>query len=148
MNGTTTLFAGFLLAITPLAFGQEPKSAPQFPEDAMSTRQLIAWSRLQEPQPTPQPLPARDNRIPKPDQRGGQQTEPQTPQDQTPTTQSFTGRIIKDGDKYVLKVASNVTYDLQEQDAVQRYENQSVRVIGNIDKATNTIHVVKIDLLS
>jgi len=109
---------------------------------------LIAWSRLQEPQPTPQPLPPRDNRIPKPDQQGGQQAEPQTPQGQTPTTQSFTGRIIKDGDKYVLKVESNVTYDLQEQDAVQRYENQSVRVIGNIDKATNTIHVVKIDLLS
>jgi hypothetical protein len=148
MNRTTNLLAGFLLAITPLAFGQEPQSAPQFPEDAMSTRQLIAWSRLQEPQPAPQPLPPRDNRIPQPDQHGKQPSKPQTPQDQSPTTESFSGKIIKDGNKYVLKVAGNVTYDLQAQDAMQPYENQSVRVVGTLDKGTNTIHVTQIDLIS
>lgn len=148
MNRTSNLLAGFLLAVTPLAFGQDRQSAPQFPEDAMSTRQLIAWSRLQEPQPAPQPLPPRDNRIPQPDQQGKQPSDPQTPQDQSPTTQSFSGKIIKDGDKYVLKVAGNVTYDLQSQDAVQQYENQNVRVVGALDKATNTIRVAKIDLIS
>lgn len=144
---TTNLFAGFLLAITPLAFGQESQAAPQFPEDAMATRQLIAWSRLQEPQPAPQPMPPRDNRVPQPDQQG-KPADPQTPQDQTPVTQSFTGKIIKDGDKYVLRVASNITYDLQEQGGVKQYENQSVKVVGNLDKSTNTIRVVKIGLLS
>jgi hypothetical protein len=148
MHRTTNLFAGFLLAITPLAFGQESQSAPQFPEDALAPRQLIAWTRLQEPQPAPQPLPPRDNRIARPDQQGKQPSEPQTPQDQSPTAQSFTGEIIKDGNKYVLKVASNVTYDLQEHDELQQYENQSVRVVGSLDKSTNTIRIVKIDLLS
>jgi len=148
MNRTTNLLAGFLLAITPLAFGQELESAPQFPEDAMSIRQLIAWSRLQEPQPAPQPLPPRDNRIPQPEQQGKQPSEPQTPQDQSPTTESFRGKIIKDGNKYVLKVAGNITYDLQAQDAMQQYENQSVRVVGTLDQGTNTIRVTKIDLIS
>jgi hypothetical protein len=151
MNRTTNLFAGFLLVTTPLAFGQESQSAPQFPEDAMATRQLIAWSRLQEPQPTPQPLPPRDNRIPRPDQQdqqGQQPADPQTPQDQTPVTQAFTGKIIKDGNRYVLKAASNITYDLQEQGSVKQYENQSVRVVGNLDPGTNTIRITKIELLS
>jgi hypothetical protein len=149
MSRRTNLFAAFLLATTPLAFGQEPQSPPQFPEDALAPRQLIAWSRLQEPQPAPQPLPPRDNRIPQPDQQGQQgkqPADPQTPQDQTPVTQSFTGKIIKDGNRYVLKAASNITYDLLGD--TKQYENQSVRVTGNLDKNTNTIRVVKIELLS
>lgn len=151
MNRTTNLFTAFLLAITPLAFGQEPQSPPQSPEDAMATRPLIAWSRLQEPQPAPQPLPPRDNRVPQPDQQdqqGKQPADPQAPHDQTPVTQAFTGKIIKDGNKYVLKAASNITYDLQEAGDVKEYENQSVRVVGNLDQSTNSIRVVKIELLS
>src|ERR1022692_1170244 len=126
MNRTTNLFTGLLLAITPLAFGQEP-------------------------QPTPQPLPPRDTPIPQPDQQdqqGKQPADPQTPPQQTPTTQSFTGKIVKDGTKYVLKVASNTTYELQEQGDVKQYENQTVKVIGHLDPGSNTIRVVKIELLS
>jgi Protein of unknown function (DUF5818) len=149
MNRTTNLFAGLLLAITPLAFGQEPQPTPQFPEDALATQQLIAWSRLQKPQPAPQPLPPRDTPIPQPDQQGKQPADPQTPPQQTPITQSFTGKIVKDdGTKYVLKVASNTTYELQEQGDVKQYENQTVKVIGNLDTGSNTIRVVKIELLS
>jgi uncharacterized protein DUF5818 len=141
-----TMFAGFLLTSMSLALAQEPQ--PQFPEDAMATRQLIVWSRLQEPQPAPQPLPPRDNRVPQPDQQGRQPADPQTPPDQSPTTQSFTGKIIKDGNQYVLKVAGNITYGLQAQDKIEQYENKSVRVVGNLDKATNRIQIIKIELLS
>lgn len=151
MNGAASLFAGFLLAITSLGFGQEPQPTPQVPEDALVIQQLIAWSRLQKPQPAPQPLPPRDTPAPQPDQQdqqGKQPVDPQAPAQQTPTTQSFTGKIIKDGSKYVLKVASNTTYELQEQGDVSRYENQTVRVIGNLDTGSNTIRVVKIELLS
>lgn len=146
MNRATNLFAGFLVAITPLAFAQEPQ--PQFPEDAMATRELIAWSRLQDPQPAPQPMPPRDNRIPQPDQQGQQPADPQTPPDQSPTTQSFTGKIIKDGNQYVLKVASNITYNLQTRENIEQYENKGVKVVGDLDKTTNTIRIVKIELLS
>ena len=114
----------------------------------MATQELIAWSRMQKPQPAPQPLPPRDTPVPQPDQQGQQPAQPQTPPDQTPTTQSFTGKIIKDGDKYVLKVASNITYELQEQGNLTQYENQNVKVVGNLDKSTNTIRVAKIELLS
>ena len=151
MIRTTNLFAGFLLAITPLAFAQDPQPAPPFPQDALATQQLIAWSRMQKPQPAPQPLPPRETPVPQPDQQdqqGKQPAEPHTPPQQTPITQSFTGKIVKDGTKYVLKVASNTTYELQEQGDVKQYENQTVTVIGTLDTGSNTIRVVKIELLS
>jgi len=148
MNRTTNWCAAFLMAITPLAFGQEPGLAARFPEDALATQQLVAWSRLQKPQPAPQPLPPRDTPVPQPDGQG-QQAKPQSdPQTQPTQTQSFTGKIVKDGGKYVLKVASNNTYQLDEQGGVKQYEGQEVRVIGNLDKDSNTIRVVKIELLS
>jgi outer membrane biosynthesis protein TonB len=141
MNRTTTCFAGLLLAVTPLAFGQEPQlTTPQVPEDALATRQLIAWSRLQKPQPAPQPLPPRDTPIPQPDQQDQpdqQAKRPADPENQQVPVQSFTG-----------KVASNSTYQLDAQGDVKQYENQDVKVIGNLDSSSNTIRVVKIELLS
>ncbi len=149
MNRMTNCFAGLLVAVTPLAFGQEPQLTPQFPEDALATRQLIAWSWLQKPQPAPQPLPPRDTPIPQPDPQGQQPKPPgNPPNQQPPATQSFTGKIVKDGGTYVLKVASNTTYQLDQQGGVKQYENQEVKVIGTLDTTSNTIRVVKIELLS
>ena len=148
MSRTTNCFAGFLLAIAPLAFGQEPQLPQQFPEDALATRQLVAWSRLQKPQPAPQPLPPRDTPLPQPDQQDQQAKQPADPQNQQTPVQSFTGKIVKDGGRFVLKVASNSTYQLDSQGDVKQFENQDVKVIGNLDSTSNTIRVVKIELLS
>ena len=79
MNRTTNLFAGLLLAATPLAFAQEPQAPPQSPEDAFVTQQLVAWTRVQKPQPAPQPLPPREPPVPQPDQQGKQPADSQTP---------------------------------------------------------------------
>ena len=147
----TNLMAGFLLAIAPLAFGQEPQlTTPQFPEDALAVRQLVAWSRLQKPQPTPEPLPPQDKTVPQPDQQQEEEQpkQPANPAQQQAPTQSFTGKIIQDGGKYVLKVAGNTTYRLDDQGDVKQYENQDVKVIGNLDTGSNMIRIVKIELLS
>jgi hypothetical protein len=98
-------------------------------------------------------MPPQDTPVPQPDQQGNQPADPQTPSQTTPRTQAFTGKILKDGNKYVLKVASNTTYELQDQGdlrpaGLQPYENQTVRVIGSLDTGSNTIRVVKIELLS
>jgi hypothetical protein len=63
-------------------------------------------------------------------------------------TQSFTGKIIEDSGKYVLKVSSNTTYQLDQQVDVKQYVNQDVKIIGTLDTNTNTIRVVKVKLLS
>jgi hypothetical protein len=148
MKRSTNLFAGVLLTMASFAFAQEPQLTPQFRDDALALQPLITWTHFQKPQPAPQPLPPRDTPVPQPDPQGKQPADPQHSQDQTPTTQSFTGKILKDGNKFILKVASNTTYQLQYQGDVAQYENQDVKLIGILDTGTNTIRVVKIELLS
>lgn len=141
------LLSALLLFVGAEGFAQEPK--PQTPEDAFSTRELIAWSHLQKPQPAPQPLPPRDTPIPQPDQPQDQQSKaPADPGQQEQPVQSFTGKIVKNGGRYVLKVSASSTYELEGAGDLQRFENQDVRVMGSVDPGTNTIHVVKIDLVS
>lgn len=147
MSRTTNWLTGMLLAFAPLAVGQQSQPAPQLQEDALASQQLIAWSWLQKPQPTPQPLPPRDAPLPPADNQGPQAKLPANPDGQQTPTQSFTGRIVKDGEKFVLKAASNTTYQLDQQ-GVSKYENQDVRIVGSLDSGSNTIRVVKIELLS
>jgi hypothetical protein len=148
MNRTTNWFVGLLLATAPLAFGQEPQLTSQFPAEPLASQQLIAWTSLQKPQPAPQPLPPPDTPIPQPDPQG-QKAQP-SPNPQTPETpaQSFTGKIVKDGNKYVLKVTNDTAYQLDQQEDISRYENQGVKIVGHLDTGSNTIRVIKIELLS
>lgn len=55
--------------------------------------------------------------------------------------QSYSGTIVKSGDKYVLQDAdSGKTYDIDHQDQVKQYEGKKVRVHGTLD-ANNKIHL-------
>lgn len=149
MYRTTILLAGLFLATVSFTFGQDPPLNQQTPEDAFGTRQLIAWSSLQKPQPAPQPLPPRDTPIPQPGQQPDQQSKsPADPQTEQSPAQSFTGKIVKDGSEYVLKAAGNTTYQLDEQADLQKYENQNVRVTGTLDAGAKRIHIVKIEFMS
>lgn len=145
----TSLLTGLILATFSYAAAQQQSENPQTPEDAFGTRQLIAWSSLQKPQPAPQPLPPRETPVPQPDQAPDQQAKPPADgnTDQSPA-ESFTGKIVKDGAEYVLRAASNTTYRLDQQEDLQRFEDQNVRVTGKLEPATRRIHVVKVELLS
>jgi hypothetical protein len=74
MHRTAILLMSGLLLLATEAIAQQA-FAPQTPEDAYTSRQLIAWSQLQTPQPAPQPAPPKDKQIP----------QPQQPQEQEPT---------------------------------------------------------------
>jgi len=150
MNRITNWCIGLFLLSTALAAGQQPQPQPRFPEDALASQQLIAWSTLQKPQPAPQPLPPRDTPLPQPDsqsQAPARGSDKSQAQQQVPT-QSFAGKIVKEGGKYVLQISGNTTYQLSEQSVAKQYENQDVKVIGYLDAGSNTIRVVKIELLS
>ena len=99
----------------------------------------------------PQPLPPPDQPAQQPDQ----QSEPQAPQPATPNTQqehptahTFAGTIIKDGSKYVLKVADNSTYQLDDQEKVKQYEGKQVRVSATLDAKVNMLRIITIELIS
>ena len=144
------MFAGILLVLAPFAFGQEPQdqTSPRFSQDLLASQQLIAWSWMQKPQPTPQPIPPPDKGIPQPDQQNEQPSNPQQHQEaEQPQSQTFTGKIVKDGYRFVLK-SSGATYQLSEQSNVKQFEDQDVKIVGTLDAGTNTIRVTKIELMS
>jgi uncharacterized protein YdeI (BOF family) len=74
-------------------------------------------------------------------------TAPATPDSTSPTAQpngvqSFTGTIVKSGDKYVFQdTDTGNTYDIDHQDEVQKFEGKKVKVHGTLDASTKTIHV-------
>lgn len=73
------------------------------------------------------------------------QTQPgQAPSDQAApagSTQSFSGRVTKSGDKYVLQDASGKSYDVDRQEELKKYEGKQVRIQGTLDPDGKTIHV-------
>lgn len=57
-------------------------------------------------------------------------------------SQTFTGTIVKSGDKYVLQdAASGSTYDIDHQDQLKQYEGKKVRVHGTLDPSGKMIHL-------
>lgn len=95
-----------------------------------------------------------------------QSTPSQSPSSQTPATpdassmpqhdqtsagssqqsaRSFEGKIQKSGDKLVLQdSATSTSYQLDDQDKAKQYEGKNVKVMGTVDSASNTLHVVDI----
>lgn len=145
----TSISLGMVLAVSSFAPAQQPPSGAQTPEDAFSTRELVAWSSLQKPQPEPQPLLPRVTPIPEPGPSSGQQSGPAANQGtQEMPTQSYLGCITKEGSEYILKAAGNSIYQLDDQSGAETYENKKVWIVGNLDPVSNKIHVLKIEMLS
>ena len=146
MGRMTMLFSFCWLLFAAAAFPQQ--SNLQTPEDAYTSRDLIAWSELQNPQPTPQPLP-REAPIPQLGQPQDQQARlPADPHNQQEPAQCYTGEIVKDGNRHLLKVEKGTTYQLDTDHDLQAYENQTVRVAGSLDPGAKSIQVLKIERFS
>ena len=133
------------LILVASVFGQEPqiRPSPALPENILGP-QLIVWSRLQKPQPVPEPLPEQQQqpRQQQPRQTGNTQDQ------QQPSAQTFTGTIMKDGAKYILKESRGTSYQLDDQNGAKQYDGKHVKLVGNLDASTGTLHVSSIQLIS
>jgi hypothetical protein len=77
-----------------------------------------------------------------------QQQPAQQPDDQSSAaeTKTFTGKIVKTGDKLVLSDAEGkMTYLLDDQQKAKEFVNKSVKVTGVLDASTGTIRVSAIE---
>jgi len=145
----TSTWAGtlLLLMLGSAGFAQQApeQTNPPLPANVLGP-QLVVWSELQKPKPVPQPLPP-----PTPDPPAQQPQQPPAAGSQTqeaPSAQLFTGRIIKDGSKYVLKVSETVVYQIDDQAKARLYEGKQVKIVGSLDAQANLIHLATIELLS
>ena len=101
--------------------------------------QLVAQQTAPSPQyPTQQP---RQQPGQTPDQSAPQAPDAQS-QAQPGGSQTFTGVIVKAGDKYVLQdTDAGSTYDVDHQDQVKQFEGKKVRIHGTLDPSSKTIHI-------
>src|SRR5215471_10793925 len=130
------------ITLTLIIFSGNLAIAQQTPdgEDKLFSSDLIAWSFRQEPQqlkqqpahpqPRPDPNPETQPAQNPPSQPGAQST-----QTQMPTAQTFTGTVSKDANNFVLKVSETTSYKLDNQQQVQEYEGQRVRVTGPLEQS-------------
>jgi hypothetical protein len=91
-------------------------------------------------QPAPPPTQTTPSQAPDQASQPAQDSRMQSAQ---PTgTQSFSGTIVKAGDKYKLQdEASGKSYDIDHQDEVQKFEGKRVRVKGTLDASGTMIHL-------
>jgi uncharacterized protein YdeI (BOF family) len=78
---------------------------------------------------------AQDSQAAAPSQDTGQQA-----------AQSFSGKVVKEGDTYVLRdEANNKTYKLDNQEKAGENEGKTVKVNGTLDSTSETIHVSNLE---
>jgi hypothetical protein len=128
--------------------------------DQLFSSDLIAWSRMQQPQAPEQPgqQTAPSHSGPAPSSSADQQQQQSDGNsadsrntdapNQAPTASSFTGTISKEADGFVLKVSETTSYKLDAPRQVEQYEGQRVRVTGTLETSVNVIHVDRIGPLS
>lgn len=101
-------------------------------------------------QPTPSPeMPPASQQTPSAETPSSQQPSSQSPDATAPQsgskssdsgasatatdTQTFSGTVVKQGDKYVLKDDSGKMYDIDHQTDVAKFDGKRVRVQGTLD---------------
>src|SRR5215469_9751309 len=91
----------------------------------------------QQSQPPNQTSPAQE-----PGQTSPSQQTPGAQASPAAGAQTFTGTIVKQGDKYVLQdTATGKTYDIDHQDIVGQHVGRKVRVTGTLGPDGKTIHI-------
>jgi len=62
---------------------------------------------------------------------------------------TFTGMIVKDGSKFMLKdMSSNTAYKVDDEKKVKDYIGKMVKVTGTLDQSGNVIQVESIEVIS
>jgi len=130
-------------------------AAAQDSPSQLFSSDLVAWSGMQQPtspeqkpqrqQPTPDPTPQSQ---PAPTPSAQTPAAPTSTETSTSPAQTFTGTISKEADSFTLKVSDMSSYKLDNQEQVQQYVGQRVRVTGTLDPTSNLIHVERVEPMS
>jgi pyruvate/2-oxoglutarate dehydrogenase complex dihydrolipoamide acyltransferase (E2) component len=148
-----SLAAGLILGVLVLggsANAQEPSS--QDPAATAPPQQSPSSTQQPTPAETPQEPTARPQQEPNEPAANPHQNEPQMPaagHDATKDAQAFTGRIVKENGKVVLKdPVTKTSYQIDDASKAKQFMGKQVKVTGKLDMNTNTIHVDSIEPMS
>jgi uncharacterized protein YdeI (BOF family) len=128
-----------LLAQDPVPQTQQPMPESQQPSQQQAPAQTPDASAQQTPQRQPDQTPSGQAGQSGPAEQSTSSTQAQS---DSASGQTFTGTIVKQGDKYMLQdAASGTTYDIDHQDEVKKFEGKKVKVHGTLDSSGKKIMV-------
>lgn len=118
-------------------------NAQQSPEGTQAQPSQPSQQPSQAPsQTSPSQQPGQTSPSQQPGQTSPSEQAPNAQSGQATGAQTFTGTIVKQGDKYVLQdTATGKTYDIDHQDIVGQHVGRRVRVNGTLDPDGKTIHI-------
>jgi outer membrane biosynthesis protein TonB len=119
---------------------QQPETQPA--PDTPPTQQTPQTQQAPMPDTPPAAQTPDQAQTPDSTQTPDSKTAPSATAPSATDTQSFSGTVVKSGDKYMLKDDAGKTYDIDHQDEVKKYEGKRVKVQGMLD-ATGTKITVK-----
>jgi hypothetical protein len=151
--GTLATFLSLGLALN--AQQTAPPSSPDSTAPTSSAQQPAAPPTSDQPAPPPTEQatpPASSQTAPATQSPSGQAPDQsaapnagapsQDSAGQASGVQSFSGIVVKQGDKYMLQdESSGQTYDIDHQDEVQKYAGKRVKVHGTLDPTGKMIHL-------
>ena len=74
------------------------------------------------------------------------QAQPQQQPDQSQTkSATFTGKIVRNGDQYMLRDSSGQVFGLDDSEKAKPFEGKTVKVTGQLDEQAKVIHVENIE---
>src|SRR5579864_9767785 len=156
LSSIATLAVVFGMISWGSAFAQNAPSAPdQTPSQAQPAAPSTPDTPPSQQTPQTQPTPTPDNppaTQQTPSSQAPDQAQPPSSNNGMPSagaetgaaasdSQSFSGTVVKSGDKYVLKDDSGKTYDIDHQADVAKFEGKRVRVKGTLDASGTKIMV-------
>lgn len=140
---SVTFLATLAVLLGIISWGGSLNAQQTTPDSQPQTQQPATQPSPEAQPPASQPAPEPSQQTPDqtaPSQGAGQPTQAQST-DQA-SGQTFTGTVVKQGDKYVLQdAATGTTYDIDHQDEVKKFEGKKVRVHGTLDASGKMIHV-------
>lgn len=145
-----------LLALAQPSHAQEPSSqapAATTPPDQQSPSAQDQQTPAAAPPDTTQSSPSQSSPTAQSPETQSPQNDQQMPaagdDAQTPSAQAFTGRIMKEDGKVVLKdpVTKN-SYQIDDAAKVKPFMGKQVKVTGKLDMNSNTIHIETIAPIS
>lgn len=144
---TSVAALALLVALAPAGFAQQFQ--PSQPSSSMVVAEMspaVVWSETQTPQPVPSATPDQQQDQQTPDNPTAAPAQASGMQDQSDSaTQTFTGTVVKIGDKYVLRTTDNMTYQLDDADKAKEFEGKQVKVTGGLQAKNKVIHIQNIE---
>jgi uncharacterized protein YdeI (BOF family) len=138
------LLAGlaFVLEVSLLSSRVNAQQNPAGTQAQQPSQSSQEPSQQQPSQNPPSQAPNQTSPSQQPNQTSPSQQAPNAEAGQAAGAQTFTGTIVKQGDKYVLQdTATGKTYDIDHQDIVGQHVGRKVRVTGTLDSDGKTIHI-------